>query len=62
MKSIDKYYIAKEIISCFFKTKDYRISFLPKVIKDCGNGAHAHVSLWKGKNNAMGDNNGKYGL
>jgi len=62
MRAIDKYYIAKEIVACYFKKKGFNACFLPKVVKDCGNGAHAHLSIWKDKQNHMGNINGKYGL
>jgi glutamine synthetase len=62
MRSIDNYYLAKEIIACFYSSKGYIACFLPKVVKDCGNGAHAHLSLWKDGKNIMGDPRGRFGL
>ena len=62
MQLIDNYYIAKEIIACFFKKRGYIASFLPKVMKDCGNGAHVHISIWRDGKNMIGDPKGRYGL
>jgi glutamine synthetase len=62
MKIIDKYYICKEIVACFFKKRGYIASFLPKVFKDCGNGSHAHLSIWKNGKNHFGDIKGRYGV
>lgn len=40
----------------------YIACFLPKVLKDCGNGAHAHLSLWRNGKDIVGEQNSKYGL
>ena len=54
MRSIDNYYLAKEVIASYYDKKGYYACFLPKVFKDCGNGAHTHMSLWKDGKNITG--------
>jgi len=62
MRSIDNFYLAKEVIACYFSKKGYYACFLPKVFSDCANGAHTHMSLWKNGKNITGDSNGRFGL
>lgn len=62
MRSIDNYYMAKEILACYYAKKGYYACFLPKVFSDCSNGAHTHMSLWKDGKNVTGEKNGRYGL
>jgi glutamine synthetase len=48
MKTLDDYYLAKEIITQHFRKKGCLVTFIPKPFEnECGNGAHVHISLWK---------------
>lgn len=48
MKTLDDYFIAKEIITQHFKKRGLMTTFIPKPIaNEAGTGAHVHISLYK---------------
>lgn len=48
MRSIDNYNIAKLTLQKHFEKKGIIVSFIPKPTEtEMGNGAHAHLSIWK---------------
>ncbi|CDW89798.1 glutamate--ammonia ligase [Stylonychia lemnae] len=54
VKTLDDYYLAKEIITQHFKKRGYVVTYLPKPFMEApGNGAHVHMSLWKNGINVM---------
>ena len=55
-KTLDDYYLSREIITQHFRKKGLIASFLPKPFANSmGNGAHIHLSLWKNGKNITGD-------
>jgi glutamine synthetase len=61
-KTLDDYYLAREIIAQHFKKeKNQLVTFLPKPIESgMGNGAHVHISLWRDGKNYTGAKNAQY--
>jgi glutamine synthetase len=48
MKSIEHYTITKMVLQKHFEKKGLIVSFVPLTkLNTLGNGAHAHLSLWK---------------
>lgn len=62
IKAIDNHDTAREIIKNHFRKKGLRACFLPKTSETSGNGAHLHLSIWRGDENVFGDSSRNYGI
>ena len=63
MKTLDDYFLAKEIITQHFRKKGLLVTYLPKPFdQETGSGAHVHMSLLSNGLNCMGDINSPYKL
>lgn len=64
MKTLDDYYVAKEIIAQHFKKKGLIVTFIPKPFeKEAGNGAHVHISIVNSEGkNIFGAVNDRFGI
>lgn len=63
LRTLDNYYLAKEIISQHFKKKGLTVTYIPKPFEEeSGSGAHVHVSIWKDGKNYFSNLKGNYGV
>jgi glutamine synthetase len=59
----DTFVLVRETIRAVSQNHDLRASFSPKVLAGgVGNGAHVHLSLWRGDVNLMAGGEGRFGL
>ncbi|MYZ49448.1 type III glutamate--ammonia ligase [Propylenella binzhouense] len=59
----DRHAFFKYMVKAIAEKHGYRATFMPKPFETLtGNGCHAHVSLWKGKENVFHDRAGELGV
>ncbi len=63
LQTADRHVFFKFMVKSLAEKKGLRATFMPKLFHNLtGNGCHAHVSVWQGKNNKFLDKKDKLGL
>ena len=63
LKTADRHTFFKFMVKTIAEKHDLRATFMPKPFENLtGNGCHAHISLWKDKQNKFLDNSDRLGL
>ena len=63
LTTADRHTFFKFMVKTISEKHGLRATFMPKPFENLtGNGCHAHISLWDGKNNKFLDSGDKYGL
>ena len=63
LTTADRHVFFKYMVKSLAEKHGLRATFMPKPFENLtGNGCHAHISLWNGKNNKFLDDGDRYGL